>query len=62
MQQATRVVSGVSESRFSAPLRREVLSLEIVRDWLACHKWFVRGTSSSDSKMDGLTCLIGLSQ
>jgi len=62
MQQVTTVVSCVSESRFSAPRRRDVLSLQIVRNWLACLGYFVRGTISSDSKMGGLSCLIELSQ
>jgi len=62
MQQATTVVSCVSESRFSAPRRRSVLSLQIVRNWLACLGYSVRDTISSDSKMGGLSCLIELSQ
>jgi len=62
MQQATTVVSCVSESRFSAPRRRKVLSLHIVRNWLACLGYSVRGTISSDSKIGGLSCLIELSQ
>jgi len=61
MQQAT-VVFCVSESRFSAPRRRNALFLQIVRNWLARLGWFVRGTISSDSKMGGLSCLIELSQ
>ena len=62
MQQATTVVSCVSESRFSAPRRRNVLSLQIVRNWLACLGYSMRGTISSDSRMGGLSCLIELSQ
>jgi len=62
MQQATTVVSYVSESGFSAPRRRNILSLQIVRNWLACLGLFVIGTISSDSKMGGLSCLIELSQ
>jgi len=64
MQQATTVVSCVSESPFSAPRRRNILSLQIVRNWLAClgFKLFVSGTISSDSKMGGLSDLIELSQ
>jgi len=62
MQQATTVVSCVSKSRFSAPRRRNVLSLQIVRDWLACLSCSVECTISSDSKMGGLSCLIELSQ
>jgi len=62
MQQATAVVSCVSESRFSAPRRRNILSLQIVRNWLACLGLFGRDTISSDSKMGGLSCLIELSQ
>jgi len=62
MQQATTVVSCVSESRFSAPRRRNVLSLQIVRNWLAGLGYSVRGAISSDSKMGGLSCLIELSQ
>jgi len=62
MQQATTIVSCVSESRFSAPRRRNVLSLQIVRNWLACLGYSVGGTISSDSKMSGLSCLIELSQ
>jgi len=38
---ATTVISCVSESRFSAPRRRNVLSLRIVQNWLAC-LWVVR--------------------
>jgi len=62
MQQATTVVSCISESRFSAPRRRNVLSLQIVRNWLARQGQFVRDTISSDSKMGALSCLIELSQ
>ena len=62
MQQATTVVSCECESRFLAPTGREVLSLQIVRNWLACLEWFVSGTISSDSKMGGLSPLIELSQ
>jgi len=62
MQQATTVVFCVSESRFSAPRHRDVLSLQIVQNWLACLEWFVRRTISSNSKMGGLSCLIELSQ
>jgi len=62
MQQATTVVSCVSESRFSAPRRRNILSLQIVLNWLVCLGYSVRGTIPSDSKMGGLSCLIELSQ
>jgi len=62
MQQATTVVSCVCESRFHVPTGREVISLQIVQNWLACLGWFVRGTISSDSKIGGLACLIELSQ
>jgi len=61
MQQATTVVFYVCESRFLAPTGREVLSVQIVRNWLACLWWFVKGTISSGSKMGGLSCLIELS-
>ena len=47
---------------FSCTNRWGVLSLQIVRNWLACLGWLVRGTISSDSKMGGLSCLIELSQ
>ena len=60
MQQATTVVSCVCESRFLAPTGRGVLSIQIVRDWLACLGGFVRDTIVSDSKMGGLSCLIEL--
>ena len=62
MQQATIVVSCVCESPFLAPTGREVLSLQIVQNWLACLGWFVRGTISSDSKVGELAYLIKLSQ
>ena len=47
---------------FSCTNRWGVLSLQIVRNWLACLGMLVRGTISSDSKMGGLSCLIELSQ
>jgi len=62
MQHATTVVSFVDESHFLAPIGREVLSLQVVRNWLACLGLFVRGTITSDSKMGGLSCLIELLQ
>jgi len=43
MQQATTVVSCVSESPFFVPGCKEVLSLQIVRDWLACLEWSMEG-------------------
>jgi len=62
MQQATTVVSYVSESRFSAPGRRDVISSQRVRNCLAGLEGIVRGTISLDSRMGGLSCLIELSQ
>jgi len=62
MQQTTTVVSYECESRFLAPTGGEVLSLQIVRNWLAYLGWFVGSTISSESKMGGLSCLIELSQ
>ena len=62
MQQATIVVS-YSEHVFFLVIRRgEILSLQIVRNWLACLESFIRGTISSDSKVGVLSCLIELSQ
>jgi len=62
MQQATTVVFYSEQVFFFIMGRREVLSFQIVRNWLACLGWFARGTISSDSKMGGLACLIELSQ
>jgi len=63
MQQATIVVS-YSERVFFFVIRRtrEIVSLQIVRNWLACLESFTRGNISSDSKVGGLSCLIELSQ
>ena len=62
MQQATIVVS-YSEQVFFLLIRRgEILSLQIVRNWLACLESFTRGIISSDSKVGGLSRLIELSQ
>ena len=60
MQQATTVVSCLCESRSFFSIGMGVLSLQIVRDWLAC--LFKGGTISADSKIGGLSCLIELSQ
>ena len=62
MQQATTVVSCVCETRFLAPTGRGVLSLQIVRNWLACLESFTSGIISSDSKVGGLSRFIELSQ
>ena len=62
MQQATIVVSYSEQVFFFVIRLREILSLQIVRDWLACLESFTRGTISSDSKVGGLSCFIELSQ
>ena len=62
MQQATIVVSYSEQVFFSVIRRREILSLQIVRNWLASLESFTRVTISSDSKVGGLSCLIELSQ
>jgi len=62
MQQAMTVVSYSEQVFFFIVGRREILSLQIVRNWLACLGAFARGTISSDSKMGGLSHLIELSQ
>jgi len=52
-----------SEQVFFFTIRRKgILSLQIVRNWLACLESFTRGTISSDSKVGGSSCLIELSQ
>jgi len=61
MQQATTVFSGLCESR-SPSTGMGVLSLQIVRNWLACLWEFARDTISLDRKMCGLAYLIELSQ
>jgi len=62
MQQATIGVF-YSEQVFCFVLsRREILSLQIVRNWLASLIDPSEDTISSDSKMSGLSCLIELSQ
>jgi len=40
--------------------RREILSLQIVRNWLVRLESFTTGTISADSKVGGLSCLIEL--
>ena len=62
MQQATIVVSYSEQVFFFVIRRREILSLQIVRNWLARLASFVIITISLDSKMGGLSCLIELSQ
>jgi len=62
MQQATIVVSYSEQVFFFVIRLRRILSLQIVRNWLACLESFARGTISSDSKMGGLSCVIELSQ
>jgi len=62
MQQATIVVSYSEQVFFFVISRREILSLQIVRNWLACLESFTRGIISSDSKVGGLSRLIEQSQ
>jgi len=62
MQQATIVVSYSERVFFFVIRRRQILSLQIERNWLACLESFTRGTISSRSKVGGLSCLIELSQ
>jgi len=62
MQQATTVFPFLCESRFLSSKGMGVLSLHIVRNWLACLWWFARGTISIDSKVGGLAYWIELSQ
>ena len=62
MQQATIVVSYSEQVFFFGIRRREILSLQIVRNYLARLESFARITISSDSKVGGLSCLIELSQ
>jgi len=62
MQQATIVVSYSEQVFFFVIRRREILSLQIVRNWLARLESFARITISSDSKVGGFSCLIELSQ
>ena len=62
MQQATIVVSYSEQVFFFVIRRREILSLQIVRNWLARLESFAGVTISSDSKMGGLSFLIELSQ
>ena len=59
MQQATIVVFYSEQVFFFVIRRREILSLQIVRNCLAGLESF---TISSDSKVGGLACLIELSQ
>jgi len=56
------VVSDSKQAFFFVIGRREILSLQIVRNWLACLESFARITISSDSRVGGLSCLIELSQ
>jgi len=51
MQQATIVVSHSEPVFFLVIRRREILSLQIVRNWLARLESFARITISSDSKV-----------
>jgi len=62
MQQATIVVSYSEQVFFFVISRREILSLQIVRNWLACLESSIRGIISSDSKVGRLSRLIELSQ
>jgi len=63
MQQAMTGVYCASESHFSAARGREILSLQIVQNWLACLLSDPsKDTILSDSKIGGLLCLIELSQ
>jgi len=62
MQQATIVVSYSEQVFFFVVRRREILSLQIVRNWHASLIDPSKDTISSDSKMSGLSCLIELSQ
>jgi len=62
VQQATIVVSYSEQVFFFVIRGREILSLQIVRNWLARLESFARSTISSDSKVGGLSCLIELSQ
>ena len=62
MQQATTVVSKGEQLVASVIRGREILSLQIVQNWLACLNNPSKDTISSDSKMGGLSCLIELSQ
>jgi len=50
-----------SGSPFLAPRSRKVLSLQVVRNWLALSDPS-KYTMSSDSKMGGVLCLIEISQ
>jgi len=56
------VVSYSEQVFFFVVRRREILSLQIVRNWLASLIDPANDTISSDSKMSGLSCLIELSQ
>ena len=56
------MVSYSEQGFFFVIRRRGILSLQIVRNWLACLGYSVRGAISSDSKMGELSCLIELSQ
>jgi len=62
MQQATTVVSYSEQVSFFIMGRREILSLQIVRDWLSSLSDPSKDTISSDSKMSRLSNLIELSQ
>jgi len=56
------VVSYSEQVFFIIMGRREILSLQIVRNWLGSLIDRSKDTISSDSKMSGLSCLIELSQ
>jgi len=62
MQQATTVVSYSEQVSFFIMGLREILSLQIVWDWLSSLGDPSKDTISSDSKMSGLSYLIELSQ
>jgi len=61
MQQATTVVSYSEQVTFFIMERREILSLQIVQDWLSGLSDPSNNTISSDSKRSGLSYLIELS-
>jgi len=62
MQQATTVVSYSEQVSFFIMGLREILSLQIVQDWLSRLGDPSKDTISSDSKMSTLSYLIEISQ
>jgi len=62
MQQATTVVSYSEQVSFFIMGRREILSLQIVQDWLSSLSDPSKDTILSDSRMSRLSYLIELSQ